>query len=99
MSLRSASMLFWIFALHSSYFSQNYPEKIRGYKLYDKEIEIVQTIAFDDIDDADGGIKLYQPQLVSVGLDGMTFEIVAEIGNVEHSGGIRPQQILLTSSA
>lgn len=88
MTLRSAILFLLFFALHSIHFSQDYPEKIRGYKLYDKEIEIVQTIAFNDIDGADGGVKLHQPLLVSVGLDGLAFDIGAEIGNIGQRGRI-----------
>ena len=70
-------------------FSQTLPSKIRGYKVYDTKIIVVNE---DDIDaknvDANAAVRLLKPKIASVGLTGVTVEVIAEMTPLDRSGSV-----------
>jgi hypothetical protein len=75
-----------LFSLANS--AQDYPDKIRGYKVYKAKVQI--TTSANTTTTSDGGalIKIGEPRVIDVGLTGVTFEADAELGIIPQSGRI-----------
>lgn len=69
-------------------FSQNPPDEIRGYKVYNAKISVSNNSDKTDADKSDAVIKLGDPQATDVSLSGVDFEITGEISNLQQSGTI-----------
>ncbi len=70
-------------------FPQNYPKKIRGYKVYQTNISIrTQRENTSGKHDSEAVVKLGEPELSDISLTGITLEISAEIEAVEQSGKV-----------
>ncbi len=84
---------FFIFSLsNADAAAQNYPDKIRGYKVYEAKID-VKTEGGEDSEKADSGenealVKIGEPEIVDVSLIGITLELPIEIESLEQSGKI-----------
>lgn len=80
-------LLFCLFAASLS--AQELPDKIRGYKVYQAEINVKN--AGEKIDksvQSEAFVKIGEPQLIDVSLTGITFELSAEIDALAQSGKI-----------
>lgn len=64
-------------------FSQDFPDKIRGYKVYKDKVSINTQST-----DADAAIHIGDPDLVDVSLTGITFELPAEFTAAKQSGKV-----------
>jgi len=72
-----------LFLLSSSTFSQNLPDKIRGYKVHRDNISVnTQT------GDTDAAVKVGDPEVVDVSLNGVTFELPVELTANSQSGKV-----------
>ncbi|MGI9056310.1 MAG: hypothetical protein ACR2F2_10975 [Pyrinomonadaceae bacterium] len=73
----------------TSVFSQNYPDKIRGYKVYQTKISIRTEIEkYPERTDAEAIVKIGEPELTDISLTGITLEVSAEIEGIEQNGKI-----------
>lgn len=73
----------------SPVFSQNYPDKIRGYKVYQTKISIKTEVEKNsEKTDAEAIVKISDPELTDISLTGITLEISAEIEGIEQNGKI-----------
>lgn len=69
--------------------AQDLPKEIRGYKVYQTKISVLnQTEKTDTKDKSEAFVKVGEPELTDVSLTGITFEISAEIDSQEQSGTI-----------
>ncbi len=77
-------------ALFGNIFSQELPDKIRGYKVYRGELPVVVSASADDTgkDSVDAFVKIGEPEVVEIGLSGITLELPAEIRPISQSGKI-----------
>jgi hypothetical protein len=69
--------------------AQDYPKKIRGYKLQKTKIS-VKTISdkTNDKDDSEAFVTLGEPKVTDVSFTGLTLEISVEVSAVEHKGKV-----------
>lgn len=67
---------------------QQYPDKIRGYKVYTAKILIQseKNKTGDKTDSAEAFVKLGEPKVVDLGIFGVTFELTGQIGPVDQRG-------------
>ena len=69
--------------------AQNYPEEIRGYKVYRAKIsvknQIEETAAKDKSETL---VKVGEPVIIDVSLTQITFELSAEIDSIQESGTV-----------
>lgn len=76
-------------SLSLSAFAQDLPKEIRGYKVYNAKISVVNQIEkTDKKDKSEAFVKIGEPELIDVSLVGTTFEISAEIDSLDQSGTI-----------
>ena len=80
---RAATMVGFIlllFALFTSLaFSQSLPSKIRGYKVYETKVVVInEDSVTPKPEDANASVRLLKPKIVSIGLTGVTVEVLAE---------------------
>ena len=75
-----------LFILSASFFAQDLPDKIRGYKVHSEKI-VVSTVSSADAA-ADASVKIGDPTLVEAGLAGVTFELPAEVRSAKQSGKV-----------
>ncbi len=70
-------------------FSQTLPSKIRGYKIYETKVVVINA---DDVSsnstDANASVRLLKPKIAGIGLTGVTLEITAEMTPLDRSGGV-----------
>lgn len=84
-----ASIFILVLALlNLAAFSQTLPSEIRGYKVYETKIVIVNEDSSTKNEDANASIHLLKPKIVSIGLTGVTVEVVAEITPLDRAGRI-----------
>lgn len=73
----------------SPVYSQNYPDKIRGYKVYQTKISIrTEVEKTSEKTDSEAIVKIGDPELTDISLSGITLEISAEIEGIEQNGKI-----------
>ena len=73
----------------SPVYSQNYPDKIRGYKVYQTKISIrTEVEKTSEKTDSEAIVKIGDPELTDISLTGITLEISAEIEGIEQNGKI-----------
>ena len=73
----------------STAYSQSYPDKIRGYKVYQTKISIRTEVEKpSEKSDSAAIIKIGDPELTDISLTGITLEISAEIEGIEQNGKI-----------
>ena len=73
----------------SPVYSQNYPDKIRGYKVYQTKISIRTEVGkTSEKTDSEAIVKIGEPELTDISLTGITLEISAEIEGIEQNGKI-----------
>jgi hypothetical protein len=81
------SFLFLAFSVFAQ--AQNLPDTIRGYKVYDAKISVkTEAQKSSAKDESEALVKVGEPELVEVGLAGITFELSAEIAALEQSGTV-----------
>lgn len=79
----------FIVIFSSFVFPQNYPKKIRGYKVYQTNISIRTGRENTSVKKgAEAVVKLGEPELSDISLTGITLEISAAIEAVEQSGKV-----------
>ncbi len=76
-------------------FSQDLPDKIRGYKVYKAKISVKnqnngnsKSARSVEKDNSEAYVKVGEPELVDVSLTGVTLELSAEIDAFEQSGTV-----------
>lgn len=75
--------------LVSSAYSQTYPKKIRGYKVYEVDVKLSSSDSATGNDKDDRSvILLSKPTIVDVGLSGVTFEVGADVRAAGQSGRV-----------
>jgi len=80
---RFAPAVFLLFLLSLTAFSQDLPDKIRGYKVYRDKVSVnVSTAA------SDAAIHIGEPDVVDVSLAGITLELPAEFTTSTQSGKV-----------
>jgi hypothetical protein len=84
---QAVGLLLLLLILAASAFSQNLPDKIRGYKVYADTIS-VSTGDSGDKQNSDASVKIGDPELVEAGLAGITFELPAEVLAAKQSGKV-----------
>ena len=80
-------VLIFLFSCAAS--AQDLPDRIRGYKVYDAKIS-VGTLG-DEIDrkkQSAAQVKVGEPEIAEISLNGITFELSAEIFGIEESGTV-----------
>ncbi|MEQ1762928.1 MAG: hypothetical protein ABL984_07280 [Pyrinomonadaceae bacterium] len=80
---RLAPAVFLLFLLSLSVFSQELPDKIRGYKVYRDKVSVNASTG-----GSDAAIKIGEPEVVDVSLTGITFELPAEFTTSAQSGKV-----------
>jgi hypothetical protein len=80
---RLARALFLLILLSFPTFSQSLPDKIRGYKVYRDKVSVNTKPA-----DSDATVRIGDPEVVDVSLDGITFELPAELTAKGQSGKV-----------
>lgn len=69
--------------------SQELPKEIRGYKVYKTKISVKNAAdKTSEKEPFEAAVKIQEPDLVDVGLTGITFEITAEIKAFDQSGKV-----------
>lgn len=63
--------------------SQNLPDKIRGYKVYQDKVSVNASVT-----DSDAAIYIGEPEIVDVSLSGIIFELPAEFMTTSQSGKV-----------
>ncbi len=67
----------------SPVYSQNYPDKIRGYKVYQTKISIrTEVEKTSEKTNSEAIVKIGEPELTDISLTGITLEIFAEIEGI-----------------
>lgn len=70
-------------------YSQEFPSKIRGYKVYDAKIRVTNSRdKTGPTDTTEALIKLTDPQIADIALSGITMEIGAEVTAGRQSGKV-----------
>ena len=78
-----------IFVFSSTLLPQNYPDKIRGYKVYQTKISIkTPNENSTPNSDSEAIVKIGEPQLTDISLTGLTLEVAAEIEGADQNGKI-----------
>ena len=86
-SLRLCGLLFLLFI--PSIVAQDYPKKIRGYKVQKTKISVKNVgEKTEDRDDSEAFVTLGEPKVSNVSITGVTLEITVEVSAVEHSGKV-----------
>ena len=87
-SVRQAvSLSLLLLFLSTCALTQDLPDKIRGYKFYEDKIS-VSTGETSEKRHTDAAVKIGDPELVDAGLNGITFELPAEVLAAKQSGKI-----------
>jgi len=70
--------------------AQDFPDKIRGYKVYKAKVNVTTTAnsATNGASEGDAVVKIGEPHIINVGLTGVTFEADADLGVIPQSGRI-----------
>jgi hypothetical protein len=69
--------------------AQDWPDKIRGYKVHDAKVKVVNSRRqADKGDKTDAYVKLADPTMAKIGLFGVTLEIGAEITAMRNDGEV-----------
>lgn len=69
--------------------AQDYPEKIRGYKVHKTKISVKNVgEKTSDKDDSEAFVTIGEPKVTDVSITGVTLEITVEMFAVEHKGKI-----------
>lgn len=74
---------FLLFLLAFPTYSQDLPDKIRGYKVYRDKVSVSTSSAASD-----AAIHIGEPEVVDVGLTGITLELPAEFTTAAQSGKV-----------
>lgn len=82
--------LLFIFSLlfNSGIAAQDFPDEIRGYKVYQAKISVSNNSDKTKTKDSDAIVKLGDPQPTDVSVSGVSFEIAAEVSGLRQSGTI-----------
>ena len=87
-SVRQAvSLSLLLLSLAAAVYSQDLPDNIRGYKVYEDKIS-VSTGDSRGKRQVDASVKIGDPELVDAGLTGITFELPAEVVAAKQSGKV-----------
>ena len=73
--------------------AQDFPDKIRGYKVQKAKISVkTQDQKNQNPEDKKDGLEAFvnisEPELINVGLTGITFELTAQLDSIEQSGKV-----------
>lgn len=84
-------VLFLTLLLAITALSQDLPDKIRGYKVYEGSVRV--TSAVDNKtqgfpDDYDASVNIGPPKIANISLTGLTIEIPAEVRSFDQSGKV-----------
>lgn len=86
---RLISAFISLFVFSSTIFPQDYPDKIRGYKVYNTKISIKTPSEKSPANsDTEAIVKIGEPQLNDISLTGITLEVSAEIEGADQNGKI-----------
>lgn len=78
-----------IFLLAFPALAQKLPDKIRGCKVFNAPISVkIESDEAVTKDKSEAFVKIGEPELIDVSLNGVTFELTAEISALEQSGTI-----------
>ena len=76
-----------LFAL--SAIAQDFPDKIRGYKVYDAKISVkTESDKIETKGASEAFVKIGEPEIADISLTGVTLEISAEVSGLEQSGRV-----------
>lgn len=84
---------FLVLLFFSSLNAQDFPDRIRGYKVQKVKVSVkTHDQKTEDPeknkDELEAFVKIGEPELESVGLTGVTFELTAELDSIEQSGKV-----------
>lgn len=69
--------------------SQNYPKKIRGYKVYQTKVSVkTKSEKSSENEETEAIIKVGEPEITDISLTGITFEVPAEIKGADQIGKV-----------
>ena len=89
MKFAATTASFIILLLTSSAFSQTLPSKIGGYKVYETKFIVINA---DDAaaknEKANASVRLLRPKIASIGLTGVTVDVIAEMTPLDRSGSV-----------
>ncbi len=86
---KSLTSIALILLFSASVYSQDYPDKIRGYKVLQTKISVkTEREKSSEKTDAEAIVKIGEPELTDVSLTGITLEVFAEIEGVGQNGKI-----------
>jgi len=78
-----------VFSLVTCVHAQDWPDKIRGYKVFDADITVTNSIFQKSRSEkADAYLKLTDPTLAQIGLTSATIEIGAELTTTKQNGQV-----------
>ncbi|MBX7056006.1 MAG: hypothetical protein K1X36_13720 [Pyrinomonadaceae bacterium] len=81
-------MIAAIMALASAAAPQNFPKKIRGYKVHKAKIDIVASGGSTRPEGSDGAVSVGSPTLVDIGISGIVLDVDGSFTAVDQSGSI-----------
>jgi hypothetical protein len=85
-SLRLCGLLFLLVVPS---IAQDYPEKIRGYKVHKTKISVKNVgEKTSDKDDSEAFVTVGEPKVTNVSITGVTLEIMVEMSAVEYKGKV-----------
>ncbi len=85
----SVFLIIFLLLFSAPVFSQDYPDKIRGYKVYKTKIFVkTENEKTPEKSDAEAIVKIGDPELADISLTGITLEISAGIEGIEQNGKV-----------
>ena len=88
MSLRALYTALLLLSLLSPLAAQRLPTEIRGYRVYQARVRVDASTTSPDKRTADAAIRIKTPEVVSVGLAGISLDVGAEIESADQSGRV-----------
>lgn len=86
---KSITQFVLLLLLSAFVYSQDYPNKIRGYKVLQTKISVkTEREKSSEKTDAEAIVKLGEPELADISLTGITLEVFAEIKGVDQNGKV-----------
>lgn len=83
------SVFLFVFLFSPAAFAQDYPKEIRGYKVYEAKIKIVNRADETDAKDkSEAFAEIGEPKITNVSLGGVTIEIAPQIESANQSGAV-----------
>lgn len=89
MKLTASIVIVMLHAVSQISFAQALPSKIRGYKVYEANVAVLGSArSADEKGGKDAQVTLGEPEIVDIGISGITLEIGADIAAMDQGGRI-----------